>query len=179
MSRYKTQNLIRGFTIVELLIVIVVIAILAAISIVAYNGIQERARNSQRESDVKVIVKALEMYYIDNGQYPPGNGSTSINAAWSATADSSWDMLKGHLVPKYISELPKDPTSTQNVDFRYNNLGYGYGYYANTGSYCGTPARQMYILVYRLESQPQKYTSVGDCSTNSLSYASSYHRVAK
>ena len=42
----KTQRNLRGFTIVELLIVIVIIAILAAITIVAYNGIQQRARDS-------------------------------------------------------------------------------------------------------------------------------------
>jgi len=51
----------RGFTIVELLIVIVVIAILASISVVAYNGIQTRARDSQRSSDISAIKKALEL----------------------------------------------------------------------------------------------------------------------
>ena len=69
----------RGFTIVELLIVIVVIAILAAITIVAYNGIQGRARDSQRVSDLKTIVKALEIYKTNNGTYP--NAVPTANAS--------------------------------------------------------------------------------------------------
>lgn len=71
---------ISGFTIVELLIVIVVIAILAAISVVAYNGIQSRARDSARIQKIKDISKALELYKIDNNQYPPiqdGRGQES------------------------------------------------------------------------------------------------------
>lgn len=59
-----------GFTIVELLIVIVVIAILAAISIVAYNGIQSRAKDAARVQKVTDIAKALEMYKVDKGEYP-------------------------------------------------------------------------------------------------------------
>lgn len=59
-----------GFTIVELLIVIVVIAILAAISIVAYTGIQNRANNSAVQNDLAAAVKALELYKIDNSEYP-------------------------------------------------------------------------------------------------------------
>ena len=48
-----------GFTIIELLIVIVVVGILAAISIVAYNGVMEKARTSQRESDMAQLLKAI------------------------------------------------------------------------------------------------------------------------
>ncbi len=59
-----------GFTIVELLIVIVVIAILAAISIVAYTGVQERARMSQMKSNFANIEKALELYRAENGELP-------------------------------------------------------------------------------------------------------------
>ena len=59
-----------GFTIVELLIVIVVIAILAAISIVAYNGIQTRAENNKTAQGLAAYAKALALYAVDNGTYP-------------------------------------------------------------------------------------------------------------
>jgi len=63
-----------GFTIVELLIVIVVIAILAAISIVAYNGIQVRAENAKTITAVNAYRKALAQYRIDNSGYPTNGG---------------------------------------------------------------------------------------------------------
>lgn len=168
-----------GFTIVELLIVIVVIAILAAITIVAYNGIQTRAKNTQRQSDVAVIVKALEMYYADKGQYPAGSGSTSINNAWSTTADASWQNLITTLKP-YVSTLPTDPVSTPgaNVASGATNI-YDYAYYANSGTFCGAAPFQMYILVYRLEGT-QKDNLEGPCTTNVLYYsASSNYRVVR
>ena len=59
-----------AFTIVELLIVIVVVAILAAISIVAYNGIQSRARASSASSAAAQAAKKLALYQVDNGVYP-------------------------------------------------------------------------------------------------------------
>lgn len=61
---------IRGFTIVELLIVIVVIAILAAISIVAYNGIQNRANDSTVQSDLRNIGSKILQFSTINGTLP-------------------------------------------------------------------------------------------------------------
>ncbi len=65
----KQQN---GFTIVELLIVIVVIAILAAITIVAYNGIQARAENTKTTNAVLAYKKSVMQYGVDKGTYPDG-----------------------------------------------------------------------------------------------------------
>lgn len=64
----------RGFTIVELLIVIVVIGILAAITIVAYNGIQQRAKNAQVIAGVNMYIKAFMSYSTINSTYPTNAG---------------------------------------------------------------------------------------------------------
>lgn len=61
----------QGFTIVELLIVIVVIAILAAVTIVAYTGIQNRAKNSGAQTAVSQAVKKIQLYAVDNAETFP------------------------------------------------------------------------------------------------------------
>lgn len=59
-----------GFTIVELLIVIVIIGILAGLVITTFVGIQARARDSERQTDINAIQKQVEAYYADKGAYP-------------------------------------------------------------------------------------------------------------
>jgi type II secretion system protein G len=85
MISLKKQS--KGFTIVELLIVIVVIGILAGLVITTYNGIQQKARNTERTTDLKTFQSQLEAYYATNGYYPTtGNlGATSAtNVTWAA-----------------------------------------------------------------------------------------------
>lgn len=68
MISLKQRN--QGFTIVELLIVIVVIGILAALVITTYNGIQQKARNTERTTDINAVQGQLEAYYAEKGTYP-------------------------------------------------------------------------------------------------------------
>ena len=114
-----------GFTIVELLIVIVVIAILAAISIVAYNGIQGRARDSSKMQRVNDIAKALEMYRIDNGDYPhiqDGNGDEST----CGSQTENWGHCDRNkiLADSLAAYIKIDPTSLSGAT--QSNFGFYY-----------------------------------------------------
>lgn len=163
-----------GFTIIELLVVIIVIAILASISIVTYNGIQQRARDAQREQDIAQIIKALELYYMRNGRYPLSSGSTALNGYWSTSYEpTSWANVMTQLTP-FVSSLPVDPK---------NDGVFGYEYYTNAAGaalYCGASGtQQMFILGYRLESGAQKQRTSGTCATSALTRPHSYYRAVR
>lgn len=64
----------RGFTIIELLIVIVILGILASITILAFNGIQSRAYDNMVKADISVVQKNLELAKVDLGRYPNNHG---------------------------------------------------------------------------------------------------------
>lgn len=81
----------KGFTIVELLIVIVVIAILAAITIVAFNGVQERARVSAVSSALSQANKKLAAFAVDGNGYPADLASIGITNSSNVTYQYSYN----------------------------------------------------------------------------------------
>lgn len=115
------RNNDRGFTIVELLIVIVVIGILAAITIVAYNGVQSRANYSREQADMNSINKMIQMYYATNNSYPNTGGSGSWQG-WTQAAN----FVPG-IVPTYASTIPQMPSdpATEN-SYLYTSNGTDY-----------------------------------------------------
>lgn len=97
-----------GFTIVELLIVIVVIGILAAITIVAYNGVQDRSNDARRQSDIKNVHSIVEKYAAENGIYPSTGGISVVRTdtnCYGGTAQTDW-------VPAVAEKLPQSTPNT-------------------------------------------------------------------
>ncbi|MDB5182552.1 MAG: fimbrial protein pilin [Candidatus Saccharibacteria bacterium] len=72
------KNKQSGFTIVELLIVIVVIGILAGLVITTFSGIQQKARDTERETDIKALHGQIEAFWAQKGYYP---SLTDMNTA--------------------------------------------------------------------------------------------------
>lgn len=113
----KTLNK-KGFTLVEVLLVVVIIAILAAIVIVAINPTKQiqQANNTQRTSEVGALLNAVVQYSIENrGALPAGIPDTE-NAGTAAVIGD--DTVGGQidlcalLVSDYIAAMPYDPTAT-------------------------------------------------------------------
>ena len=91
----KNVKQVKGFTIVELLIVIVVIGILAAITIVAFNGIQNRANDSAVTSDLSNVAKQIMLYNAQEGNFPKGAGQLSQLSIDVSTNAYSRGMFNG------------------------------------------------------------------------------------
>jgi len=104
----------KGFTIVELLIVIVVIGILAAITIVAYNGIQSRARDTTRKQDLAQLAKSTQLYSVDKGDFAEANCGNGSGSGWLGTdydAGGPYVSINVCLTTgNYLSKVLTDPT---------------------------------------------------------------------
>jgi general secretion pathway protein G len=117
---------IRGFTLIELLVVISILGILASLLISNVTGARERARDSQRKSDLLQIKEALRMYKNDFGGYPTTGGSNTIKGCGTTAlpADCPWGNEFKKDNTTYMKLLPKDPSSsdTSNVYYKYSQI---------------------------------------------------------
>lgn len=119
----------KGFTIIELIVTIVVIGILAAITLISYNGIQQRSRDSQRGSDVTQLKIAIEKYHAEKSQYPDVC-SGGDDAACPASS------LATELSP-YLKQIPHDPkyVADSSYDYQYVRSATQYDAYALLAHY--------------------------------------------
>lgn len=93
----KTYQLRKGFTLVEMLIVIAIIAILASVALVSVRGVRSSANDTKRLSDMNKVQQKLEVYYSTNGKYPNTVGYSGLAAVLGSG-----------------QQLPIDPGGTAN-----------------------------------------------------------------
>jgi len=113
----------RGFTLIEVLLVVAIIAILAAIVILAINPAKQLAdtRNAQRRVDVNTIINAVYQYAIDNNGTIPSTITTSTTeiCKTGGTCAGLIDLSVLTASEKYITSMPFDPTGSTT-----NSAGY-------------------------------------------------------
>jgi type II secretion system protein G len=98
---------LKAFTLIELLIVVAIIAILAAIAVPNFMEAQARAKNTRVKADMKALQTAQEMYRIDNGDYVPDNKPVAGMPASDETDYYAFFLLTTPVA--YISQVPPSP----------------------------------------------------------------------
>ena len=161
----------QGFTLIELMVVIVIIGILVTMGIFAFQSSQKKSRDARRKEDLSQISKALEMYNNDHGAYPPASADGLIKGCGIGfTEPCDWTTTFGNdSTVTYMVKLPKDPTSTWN--YMYKEATKGYYLYARlenledssfpesgpieyTDVYCASGVYCNYVLTSSNTTQP-------------------------
>ena len=107
IKSFKKQG---GFTLLELLIVIVIIGILALLIIPNITSAPKKARDTKRKTDITTLRKGLEEYFVNNNVYPPTTGTVGPTGALVELTVGSAPIVK---------VLPVDPKNTGNYVYSY------------------------------------------------------------
>lgn len=147
----------RGFTIVELLIVIVIIGILAALVFNSFANAQAKARNTQTTNAAQAYRKALILYATENGAYPASSSCLGVSSVYSASprGDCWWAGVgpatdtNNQLLVRYMGSTPPSVSANKCL-YMYNDCRVG-GSYRNEPSAKLDGALYPYGITYVLE----------------------------
>ncbi|MDQ3098430.1 MAG: type II secretion system GspH family protein [bacterium] len=125
------KNTQKGFTLVELLIVVSVLAILTVMAMANYSGGTSKARDAQRKSDLRAVREALESYKLDKGSYPLAGATAytaqtaSIEATSPGIGETQFSILMsgssvGLVDLKYLQKALTDPRNVAPYRYRYS-----------------------------------------------------------
>lgn len=103
-----------GFTLLELLVVIILLGVLAALISGNFLSSLKKGRDARRKSDLESIQKSLEMYYEDKKAYPLDSGPSGLVLN---TSTQITDSVSGKV---YMYQVPKDPTSSYYYVYTYH-----------------------------------------------------------
>lgn len=114
----------RGFSLIELLVVITIIAVLSTVGLIAYSSVAKQGRDSKRQSDLRSIQSALEQYFADQLYYPSTAGMDALlNSGGPFTNGGS---------KVWMNSVPQDPQGTN----RYRYESFPPSCTNNCSSYC-------------------------------------------
>lgn len=156
----------RGFTIVEIIVVITAIAILAAITTVSYTGLQIRSRDNERAADIDSIRAGLESYYEQNGVYPSFREANNSDGSASSFPNYGKPFMVTTLrVSDAALTAPSEPVGTLSFVWSgtpANSARYAYQAYTSTnpGDICWEPQAP----------KPAAYAVSYSCTRYSLKY---------
>lgn len=129
-QRYKYK---KGFTLMELLIVIVLLGFLITVGLTSFRSAQTKSKDSRRKSNLEQIGLALEAYHNDFGQYPDDNASGQImgcgvGGVTVCSWDAEWSDSTSGVI--YMVKLAADPDSGYSYYYDGNATGVSYQLYA-------------------------------------------------
>ena len=114
----KTLNNLVGFTLIELMVVIAIIAILATIGFTAYSQAQKIARDGKRIEDIQTAQKSIETYRVATNSLPGWTSGTDLNTTLA-------DTVGGTNITTYFQggHAPTDPTNSGSYIYKYYTCG--------------------------------------------------------
>ncbi len=151
----------KGFSLIELLVVLAIIVILAALIIVNINQARMSGRDSKRIADVASIELALGLYNNANKDYPAFSGWAAATEVVGSPEQANWIALSGYLEP-YQNPIPKDPLNKTGGNRYYIAMNVDS---SNPADIHGIGA----IIKTKLEVNPEKMEE-DSCSTNTNYY---------
>lgn len=139
-----------GFTLVELLVVMAIIAILVTVVVGGFRSSQMRGRDAGRKSDLKQIANALELFFLDYGKYPPAAGTQIAACGYNPATGTGTACVWGSgsmndAKTTYMTTIPKDLLAAQNYVYRVSST------------------QNMFQLFARLENTQDKNCINGNC----------------
>ena len=139
MLNRKLNNKKRGFTLVELLIVIVILAVLAAIAIPRFMDSGTRSKEASLRGDLKLMRNAIELFHNDTGAWPAATSDLAVTTAPSAGKDNAGaakTILSSDYKGPYMQTVPTDPVS--GSAFTYSTTAGSVGKITSSASGSGT-----------------------------------------